>query len=172
MRRTKRSGTLAGISGVPRIRDAGTIAKYFIGKISFCSPQISTTSARDSIDTVVLSLSRRFSVKSITPDLSHVRLMLDRMLAVRWSIWSTTTDGDGGRRTSDAKERLDLGLRDTSALLCSGSELSLSNKLTRCSLHKCDYSIWRNLQNHHLRRLNIFLSFSSPASARLLRLFS
>lgn len=68
---------------------------------------------------------------STTPDFCTYCVIEERTLVVCWSIMLATTEGDGGRGTLEAKERLVLGDRAaTRALLpVSGSELSLRNAL-------------------------------------------
>lgn len=62
---------------------------------------------------------------SETPKRSHMLDMDCRTRAVCWSIWSTRTDGEGGRGTAEANDREVRGVRMTRAEEVSGSELSL-----------------------------------------------
>lgn len=80
---------------------------------------------------VVERLSRTLSVVSTTPDFWTYCVMEERTLAVCWSIMLATTEGEGGKGTVEANERLVLGDRAVTRalLLVSGSELSLGNAL-------------------------------------------
>ena len=59
------------------------------------------------IDTTEESVSRVLSATSVMPDSSYASAILERITCVRRSIASTTTAGEGGRGTFDAKLRLE-----------------------------------------------------------------
>jgi len=70
------------------------------------------------------SVSRAVSATSVIPDSSYFSAILDRMTAVRRSIASTTTAGEGGRGTLDARfenERPGVRINAVLARVAAGS---------------------------------------------------
>lgn len=86
--------------------------------------------ARDWMKAVVERLSRTLSVVSTTPDLRTSSATEERTLVVCWSILLAITEGEGGRGTVEAKERLVRGGRAVirALLLVSASEVSLRTR--------------------------------------------
>lgn len=117
--KTNRSGTLMANSGVRSALTAGTVATYLSGTSSYAKPNTSTEMMISSMALMLLSVSRRTSDRSDTPDLFQALDKLRRTCAVCRSTALAITAGDGGNELAiESGER--AGVCVTAALVDDG----------------------------------------------------
>ena len=103
----KRSGILTAYSLLLIYLRAGMVNAYRSARISFRRKKSSNAVMMAWTAVTVERVSRVACAVSMMPESSYASAIFERITAVRRSIASATTAGDGGRGTFDAKDRFE-----------------------------------------------------------------